>query len=94
MSFSSSRGCSTGTSRRAVSPLGLASIDCVSRVPAPAASSAYELTTSIPLVEKRVWAPVGGSYAVTSMLDVDGPAAHLEHLPHARAGPERAASRS
>ena len=45
---------------RAVSPLGLASIVCVSRVPAPAASSAYELTTSIPLVEKRVWAPEGG----------------------------------
>ena len=66
MSFSSSRGWITGTSMRAVSPLGLASTDWVSRVPAPAASSAYALTTSIPLVENRVSAPLGGSYAVIS----------------------------
>jgi hypothetical protein len=50
----------TGTSIRADRRLGLASIDCVSRVPAPAASSAYELTTSMPFVEKRVCAPDGG----------------------------------
>ena len=40
VSFSSSRGCTIGTSIRAVKPLGLASTDCVSRVPAPDASSA------------------------------------------------------
>ena len=40
VSFFSSRGWMTGTSIRAERPLGLASIDCVSRVPAPAASSA------------------------------------------------------
>ena len=40
VSFCSSRGWMTGTSMRAVSPLGLASTDCVSRVPPPAATSA------------------------------------------------------
>ena len=40
VSFFSSRGWMTGTSIRADKPLGLASIACVSRVPAPAASSA------------------------------------------------------
>ena len=39
VSFSSSRGCTIGTSMRAVSPLGLASTDWVSVVPAPEADS-------------------------------------------------------
>ena len=61
MSFASSFGCTTGTSSRALKPFALPSSVCVSSVPAPASRSAYVVTTSSPLVEKRLSAKPGGS---------------------------------